>query len=70
MENTQKKTMGLKAARRISNTLIYIVLVGMSIIWLVPFFLIVIQSLRVESTKMEPYILPRQWGFDNYVSRP
>ena len=68
MENTQKRSIGIKAARRISNAFIYVILVAMSIIWLVPFFFIVVQSLRTESTKMEPYIFPHQWGFDNYVT--
>ena len=68
MENTQKRSIGLKTARRVSNAFIYVLLVAMSIIWLVPFFFIVVQSFRVESTKMEPYIFPHQWGFDNYVT--
>ena len=64
----EKKHIGIKTARAISNTLIYIVLVVMSIVWLVPFVCIVIQSFRVESTKMEPYVKPLQWGFDNYIN--
>ena len=67
MEVNNKRSMGLKAARRISNTFIYIILGVMSIIWLIPFFCIVVQSFRTESTKMEPYILPHKWGFNNYV---
>ena len=63
----QKRSMGIKTARRISNTAIYIVLVAMSIIWLLPFVFIVVQSFRVESSKMEPYIFPHTWGFNNYV---
>lgn len=66
MEVSNKRSMGLKAARRISNTVIYIILGIMSIIWLIPFVFIVIQSLRTESTKMEPYLIPHEWGFANY----
>lgn len=58
--------LGMKAKNTISNTIIYIILVIMSAIWLVPFFCIVFQSLRCESTWMVGYVLPRQWGLDNY----
>jgi arabinogalactan oligomer/maltooligosaccharide transport system permease protein len=62
-----KQHMGLKASARISNTVIYVILVLMSIIWLIPFICIVLQSFRTESTWSVGYILPKQWGFQNYV---
>ena len=62
-----KKHMGQKTKRLIGNTLIYILLVVMSIIWLFPFVCIVLQSFRCESTQPVGYIIPQQWGFDNYV---
>lgn len=61
-----KQHMGLKASQRLSNTIIYILLVIMAVIWLVPFVLIVLQSFRVESTNRVDYILPQQWGLKNY----
>ncbi len=64
----QKRSMGLKASARLSNTIIYIVLVIISIIWLIPFVCIVLQSFRVESTWIESYVIPKKWGFDNYVA--
>ena len=63
---TEKRHMGLKTRSRISNSAIYVLLVIMSIIWLIPFFCIVMQSFRVESTYQVGYIIPHQWGFDNY----
>ena len=66
-KNGAKRHMGLKAANRLSNTVIYIVLVLMSIVWLAPFIFITLQSFRVESTWQVGYIIPHQWGFDNYV---
>ncbi|MBR2660208.1 MAG: sugar ABC transporter permease [Clostridia bacterium] len=60
--------MGLRASRAISNTLIYVLLIAISIIWLIPFFCIVLQSFRVESTWQVGYVIPKQWGFDNYVN--
>ncbi|MGN1103938.1 MAG: sugar ABC transporter permease [Candidatus Coproplasma sp.] len=62
-----KRHMGIKASRAISNTIIYIILVIMSVVWLIPFVCIVLQSFRVESTHMVGYIFPQQWGFDNYI---
>ena len=61
-----KQHMGLKASQRLSNTIVYILLVIMAIIWLIPFVLIVLQSFRVESTERVDYILPHKWGLDNY----
>ena len=66
-ERIEKRHMGLKASRALSNTVIYILLVIMSIIWLVPFVCIVLQSFRIESTWQVGYVIPQQWGFDNYV---
>ncbi len=60
--------MGMTAANRLSNTVIYIILIVMSIIWLAPFVFIVMQSFRVESTWMTGYVMPQKWGFDNYIA--
>ena len=66
MKNDEKRSMGLKASRTISNTIIYILLIIMSIIWLIPFVCIVLQSFRCESTWQVGYVIPHQWGLDNY----
>ncbi|MBQ4016600.1 MAG: ABC transporter permease subunit [Oscillospiraceae bacterium] len=58
--------MGLRASRTISNTIIYVILIVMSVVWLIPFFCIVLQSFRIESTWQVGYVIPRQWGWDNY----
>lgn len=63
---TDHNGMGLKASQRLSNTIIYVLLVLMAIIWLIPFVLIVLQSFRVERTERVSYILPKTWGLDNY----
>ena len=67
-ETLEKRSMGLRASRTISNTLIYIVLVIMSVVWLIPFICIVLQSFRVESTWQVGYVIPQQWGWDNYIA--
>ena len=62
-----KQHMGLKASARISNTIIYILLVIMAIIWLIPFVLIVLQSFRSETnTYRSDYVLPKVWGLSAY----
>ena len=65
---SEKKHMGMKAKTRLSNTIIYIILTVMSIVWLFPFFCIVCESFRVESTHQGGYVLPKQWGLDNYIN--
>ncbi len=63
----EKRHMGLKAANRLSNTAIYILLIVISVVWLLPFVFILLQSFRVESTWQVGYVIPQQWGFDNYI---
>ncbi|MBO4862072.1 MAG: ABC transporter permease subunit [Firmicutes bacterium] len=58
----------MTAKNRVSNTVIYVVLVIMSIVWLIPFFCIVFQSFRCESTWMAGYVFPTKWGLDNYIN--
>ena len=64
--NSMKRHMGLRAANTLTNTVIHVLLVVISIIWLLPFACIILQSFRVESTWQVGYILPKQWGLDNY----
>ena len=63
-----RQHMGLKASRTLANTGIYIFLIAISIIWLIPFVCILLQSFRVESTHQVGYVIPQKWGFDNYVN--
>ena len=63
-----RRHMGLKASQRISNFFVYVVLVVMSILWLIPFVFILLQSFRVESTWQVGYVVPQRWGFDNYLA--
>ena len=63
-----KRHMGLKASRALGNTGIYILLIVISAIWLIPFICILLQSFRVESTWQVGYVIPQQWGLDNYRS--
>ena len=67
-ETLEKRHMGLRASRAISNPIIYVILLVMSVIWLFPFVCIVLQSFRVESTWQVGYVIPQKWGWDNYVA--
>ena len=58
--------MGLKTSRIIANSLIHALLIVISVIWLIPFISIVMQSLRVESTYQVGYVMPEKVGFYNY----
>ncbi len=64
--NSMKRHMGLRTANAISNTIIHILLIVISVVWLLPFVFIVLQSFRVESTWQVGYVIPKQWGLDNY----
>ena len=67
-KNSMKQHMGMRAANALSNTVIYVLLVVISVIWLLPFVFIVLQSFRMESTSQVGYVVPRVWGFGNYTN--
>ena len=64
----EKRHMGLRTLNRISNTTIYVLLIIISVIWLLPFAFILLQSFRVESTYQVGYVIPHQWGWQNYIN--
>lgn len=66
-QKKEKRHMKMKTKRTISHTFIYTMLVIMSVIWIFPFVCILLQSFRTESTWIVGYIVPKEWGFDNYV---
>lgn len=66
-DDQARRHMGIRAANAISNTFIHILLVIMSIVWLIPFICIILQSFRVESAHPVGYVIPHQWGIDNYA---
>ncbi len=67
-KNSPKRHMGMRTLNTLSNTFIYAILIVVSIIWLIPFVCILLQSFRVESTWQVGYVVPQQWGFDNYLN--
>lgn len=63
----RKTGLGAKASRRLGNTLIYILLITITVVWLFPFFGIVLESFRVERPDMVGYLIPKEFGLDNYT---
>ena len=66
-QTIHKTGLGARASRRLSNTVIYIILILITWIWLFPFFGIVLESFRVETTQQVPYLFPKEFGLDNYI---
>lgn len=69
MEKTEKRKRyrSKKAAERTTNTVIYIILTVISVIWLFPFFYLVLQSLRGGESGIVRYFWPKEFTFDNYI---
>ena len=63
----QKSGLGARASRRLANTIIYIILIAMTIVWLFPFFGIVMESFKVNTRGMDGELFPEKFGFDNYI---
>ena len=67
-DNKLKKSgLGAKASRRVSNLIVYIVLIAITVVWLFPFFGLVMESFKVDTTAMDGELFPTKFGFDNYV---
>ena len=71
MENNtssiQKTGLGKRASQAISNTVVYTLLVVITIVWLFPFFGLVMESFKVDTMAMDGVLFPKKFGFDNYI---
>ena len=63
----KKSGLGAKASRRISNFVVYLVLITITVVWLFPFFGIVMESFKVDTRAMDGNLFPNEFGFDNYI---
>ena len=61
-----QRHMGMRTKNIIVNTIIYIILIVMSIVWLLPFLGIVLESFKNETTGQVGWIIPKEFGFNNY----
>ncbi len=67
-EKTSKHKMGLKAKTTLGNTITYIIIITMCVVWLIPFVCILLESFRMETTMQVGYVIPKEWGLGNYVN--
>ncbi len=63
----KKSALGARASRRLGNTVVYIILILITLIWLFPFFGIVMESLKVNYRGMDGELIPGEFGLDNYI---
>lgn len=63
----KKSGLGAKASRRVGNTVVYVILTIITVVWLFPFFGIVLESFKVNVKGMDGELFPGKWGFDNYA---
>ena len=64
----KRKFRSKKAAEKASLVAIYAILIIISLIWLIPFLMLIILSFRGEQVGMSAdYLFPKQWSFDNYI---
>ena len=63
----KKSGLGARASRRLSNTIVYIILIAVTVIWLFPFFGLVMESFKVNTKAMDGELFPEKFGLDNYV---
>ena len=67
-ENRIKKSgLGARASRTIGNAIVYIVLIIITLVWLFPFFGLVMESFKVNTKGMDGELFPAVWGLDNYI---
>ncbi len=62
-----RRNSSVRVRSRIVNTIIHIVLAVLCTVWILPFVGILLESFRCESPGLAGYLIPKQWGFDNYV---
>lgn len=65
-EKTSRKLKSLKKKTMTGNIITYVVLTVISVIWLIPFCMIVLESFRCETTMQVGYVFPQEWGLKNY----
>ena len=64
-----KKTSSMSRNRKVGNFFSYLLLILISVIWLFPFFGIVMQSFRSYASEyggMVSYLIPKRFSLDNY----
>lgn len=63
----EKKLASLSGRRRAGNIASYVGLTLISIVWVIPFIFLVLQSFDVASTGLTGNIWPEKWGIGNFA---
>ena len=63
----RKSLLGARASRRLSNAVVYAVLIAITVIWMFPFIGIVLESFKVNTRGMDGEFWPEKFGLDNYI---
>ena len=66
-DKIRKTGLGARASRRLTNGIIYALLIIITIVWLFPFVGILLESFKTETNMQTPYLFPKEFGFDHYV---
>ena len=66
-KNHLQKSLSASTSRRLGNTVVYILLIVMTLVWLFPFVGIVLESFKVDVRGMDGRFIPGEFGFDNYI---
>ncbi len=65
--NKTKKLRSKRRVERTSNAVGYVILTVISIIWIIPYFYLILQSFRGEPGAYTTYLIPKEFTVDNYV---
>lgn len=57
----------LSTRRKCVNTLIYIFLSALALVWILPILWVILTSFREESGSFTPYFLPKGYTLNNYI---
>ena len=63
----EKRSMSMSKKKVLVNTISYILLAIISIVWILPFVFLLLKSFDTGNTGVTSYIFPNKWGLDNYI---
>jgi arabinogalactan oligomer/maltooligosaccharide transport system permease protein len=58
----------MKRKKHAMNTIVYVILTILSLIWIFPIAWVIMTSFRVEQSPSMSYLIPRGFTLDNYIS--
>ncbi len=62
------KTKSMKTAAKVVNSIIYVVLIFLCLVWLLPLLYLVVQSFRAEAGAWSSTFFPKTWTISNYIT--